>query len=766
MNTESKSSIRFLYRFEYFVAWLIGLLGIIQLRAISDTVINLYPKIIRYLESNYPWVLGERSAFILVFIVWSVCVLLLYIRIGDAPRRSSYFIIWLIGLFLYLVLRYIIQPATLPLYSNIIKYLENSYLFALVGWSTFILILWTAIGDTSNFHNNQFRRYRSIWIAFSVAVLALFSAFYVYYIGVNEHVQALRGEALLLENIISSNAHTNKSSTTLEYWTSKAISHTNQLSSTLSMSKIISSNIILDLHEDIHQLAGLTRLADRTTQELIIRQGEITKTKGITFAPLQPIITELVTTTEEITQTFQQITQTFSTLRRNPQINDTEPLSTAQIIVSTQLVRELLGHFEQAQLLINNAQATLLAGSVNLASLFILIGILYALFLLFPWLLLFLFLFRNLDFQANSKQKTLKKLGLERTYLEKRQRKDNMLSAREIADDAFRNREYVVGLLLLTTITGIMWHFVWYPLGWSGLAQAITQGYSVKELTDYLTYNASTLTLGFIGAYFFVIQMLFRRYLAADLNPKPYINATVRMTIIFVLCLVLNTMDAWSIFGLHLIYPVAFLAGIFPMPVLQWIIHYVAEKTGWFKDLNVIRGPLTDLDGINIWHEERLMEEGVENIQNLALAALDELIVHTNFSPTQLVHWIDQALLDIQVGDRWRGQKGCFHNVGILTATDLCSVDSGKLAKSVRPIIRQSYNKDDPQKPLPEETEATIQATIETMQTVLRNLPNYLLVKRFWKILHDSADGKEDSQALALEDIEATIITVETVSFL
>ena len=39
--------------------------------------------------------------------------------------------------------------------------------------------------------------------------------------------------------------------------------------------------------------------------------------------------------------------------------------------------------------------------------------------------------------------------------------------------------------------------------------------------------------------------------------------------------------------------------------------------------------PLTELEGLNAWHETRLFEEKVENIHNLATASLSDLIINT-----------------------------------------------------------------------------------------------------------------------------------------
>ena len=48
----------------------------------------------------------------------------------------------------------------------------------------------------------------------------------------------------------------------------------------------------------------------------------------------------------------------------------------------------------------------------------------------------------------------------------------------------------------------------------------------------------------------------------------------------------------------------------------------------------------THLDGINIWTESRLFEENVDNVQALATARIERLVLRTHFSTARLVDWI------------------------------------------------------------------------------------------------------------------------------
>ena len=55
--------------------------------------------------------------------------------------------------------------------------------------------------------------------------------------------------------------------------------------------------------------------------------------------------------------------------------------------------------------------------------------------------------------------------------------------------------------------------------------------------------------------------------------------------------------------------------------------------------------PLSQLDGLNIWYEARLLEEGIEDMQNLVSANLVDVMLHSRVPVGRLVDWLDQAHL-------------------------------------------------------------------------------------------------------------------------
>jgi hypothetical protein len=60
--------------------------------------------------------------------------------------------------------------------------------------------------------------------------------------------------------------------------------------------------------------------------------------------------------------------------------------------------------------------------------------------------------------------------------------------------------------------------------------------------------------------------------------------------------------------------------------------------------------PMSDLDGLTVWHEARFEEEDIENMANMATADFVDLMFNIRFSPDRLVDWADQAILYTHLG--------------------------------------------------------------------------------------------------------------------
>jgi hypothetical protein len=305
---------------------------------------------------------------------------------------------------------------------------------------------------------------------------------------------------------------------------------------------------------------------------------------------------------------------------------------------------------------------------------------LYSVFVLFPWFLLLLFLYRKRDGRAaqiiedlellDPRGRLLKRgLGLDDTTSLDPMKREQMAAL--LVGRAFSNFEYVLCLALLTIITAVGWYYFLYPRASLGLAELIRAGGGIVELTTYLTANASPLTFGFAGAYFFATQMLLRRYLSADLYPSAFLQVAERFVRVLILSVVLAV--AFPLVGIDseaLAAVAAFLAGIWPREAQQFLTKQINRLLSSTFPEDIQLAPLTDLDGVDLWVETRLLEENIENVQGMATAGIETLVIGTYYPASRLVDWVDQAILYAHCGHK-KEWFATLRAAGIRSASDL-----------------------------------------------------------------------------------------------
>jgi hypothetical protein len=166
-----------------------------------------------------------------------------------------------------------------------------------------------------------------------------------------------------------------------------------------------------------------------------------------------------------------------------------------------------------------------------------------------------------------------------------------------------------------------------------------------------LTPNATPATFAFLGAYFFSMQLLFRRYVRSDLRGSAYVAVVLRVLLAVIGAWVISTVGqhaGWNDQSQLLL--LSFVIGVFPMVTWQ-VIRGAASKAFKIALPSLeSRLPLERLDGLTVWHETRLEEEDIENVQNMATADIVDLLVNTRFPATRIIDWVDQAILLTQLG--------------------------------------------------------------------------------------------------------------------
>jgi hypothetical protein len=247
------------------------------------------------------------------------------------------------------------------------------------------------------------------------------------------------------------------------------------------------------------------------------------------------------------------------------------------------------------------------------------------------------------------------------------------------------NSPFTILLLMFNTaLLAAGWILTIAPYG--PVPQAVT------SLVKFFEITPSPFTLGFLGIYFFSINMVFRRYVRADLTPKTYANITVRILITFVLVWSINALPEFSgSFMENGLLPLAFMIGVFPEDGFRVIRDSARKLIKGLSD-GEEKYPLTDLEGLNQYDQARLLEEGIENIENLAHHNLVDLLAYTRIPTERLIDMFDQAILYLHLGLFNKDESGRellqeLKTIGVRTATDLIKlIESHEESKILKVI--------------------------------------------------------------------------------
>ena len=263
---------------------------------------------------------------------------------------------------------------------------------------------------------------------------------------------------------------------------------------------------------------------------------------------------------------------------------------------------------------------------------------------------------------------------------------------KDVIDEKFKNvfdeKDYTLPVLFATSICFFGWLLVIFPHGpLLGDPDKFKEVLLVdlKNVIKGIRDNAPLVSYGFLGAYFYSIQLLYRRFLQSDLKPTVFMYVTMRVLISFIIVfvaslLIMSEIKTSNVTYMQICGAFAFFIGIFPTTGISWMqkklsrLGFATRKMEDEQTLNLI-------EGLTIWDEARLLEEGIENVQNLATVNITDIIIKTRFNTDKLIDWIDQAYLIMHISSRindWR--KG-----GIRTASDFLFAyekgDNGSLIK-------------------------------------------------------------------------------------
>lgn len=241
----------------------------------------------------------------------------------------------------------------------------------------------------------------------------------------------------------------------------------------------------------------------------------------------------------------------------------------------------------------------------------------------------------------------------------------------------------------------------------------------VVRWIDALAPTLQPITLAFIGAYFFSIQMLFRRYALKDLRGSAYIAVSMRVILAIIGVWVLTVVNGHlKLLDDGTLHAMSFAIGVFPLVIWQIISHHLKKLR--FLTVPSMRSalPLDQLDGLTVWHQSRLEEEDIENIPNLATADLVDLFLNTRLAPNRIIDWTDQAILYTQLGPEADAKRAQLHTRGIRNATTFLLV----AADRDTPVFDSE----------------PLQRTVPALETAVRANTNLKLIQS-WRRIYEPA---------------------------
>lgn len=144
-----------------------------------------------------------------------------------------------------------------------------------------------------------------------------------------------------------------------------------------------------------------------------------------------------------------------------------------------------------------------------------------------------------------------------------------------------------------------------------------------------------------LGCYVFNTGNLVRRTFVADITKNIYWASINRI----VLSVGFAIAFGWSpLASGNKALITSFIIAFVPRLFVTWTKKYARSLLS-FSDSPVEELDIQLVQGIDIWKEERLEEEGIESVQNLATADAITLGVKTHYPLLTILDWIDQAIL-------------------------------------------------------------------------------------------------------------------------
>jgi len=284
-----------------------------------------------------------------------------------------------------------------------------------------------------------------------------------------------------------------------------------------------------------------------------------------------------------------------------------------------------------------------------------LIGLAFLVLALFPLFIYLFFQLVVLDLKSKALVDDLSDRGAFKLSYLSEQKKTADGVRRELKEHyGYRRFTWPVVLVVFFNLVGfsIVWDTVWHGFGPAEASSGVL--YSAKFLAA-----AQLPMMAFLGVIIFNYGHLLRRLYVWDVTTHVFWNALYRSWLVVSVAVVLAASTAptpepnavagvlkWT--QVHAFY---FALGFIVNPVLQNLLESAQAHFNAKKKITP-ELPLSLVQGISFWHQYRLEEEGIDNVQNLATCNVIDLAVTTRYNLRTLLDWVDQAVLIHRMGEK------------------------------------------------------------------------------------------------------------------